>query len=117
MAKRGRPKGAQSGPRLTTAWCAWGTPHHLDEHGYSTEGGARNKALTELQKMRNFGDKFSHSFRDQIDVIRREVNDCAFSGATVDSPRQWTAVDDVSNLHFTVQLWTGTFGRKNRTTT
>jgi hypothetical protein len=107
MAKRGRPKGAQSGPKAIVAWCAWGTPNGLAEKGYSSEGGARTKAQHEIEIMRKFGASFSKSFADQCAAMNVEVRDCAFSGATRDNPRQWTAVDDVSQVRFTIRLWTG----------
>lgn len=104
-AKRGRPRGATSGKRLTPYWCAWGTPNHVTSHAYADEGGARGKALAELEAMRKFGDKFNSGFRDQIDANVLEVRAAAYTGSTRESPREWRATDDVSQITFVVRLW------------
>lgn len=105
MARRGRPKGAQSGKKLTPYVAAWGTPSQLEEKHYAESGRARDKVLSELEEMRRFGERYSHVFRDQIASNIQEVRQAAFEASSRDFPREWRAEDDVSHIVFVVRLW------------
>jgi hypothetical protein len=105
MTRRGRPRGAQSGPRPGHFYVAWGTPNQAQEHGYTTESAARDKALTELENMRKFALRHSGSMAKDLAVNMQLVRDAAYSGATREAPREWVARDDVSAVTFVVRLW------------
>jgi hypothetical protein len=105
MSKRGRPRGAQSGPRPNHYWVAWGTPNGTHEHAYTTESAARDKALTELENMRRFALRHSQVMAEQLAVNKQLVRDAAYSGANREAPREWVATDDVSAVTFVVRLW------------